>query len=69
MRTEKVKINRETIYERMRRIYEEAYDEGKQDVVGIITDETTGANCLKKKFKCCGFHEACENILKRVEKL
>lgn len=39
------------------------------EMTDIVTDEATGANCLTKKWKCCGYHDACENILKRMEKI
>lgn len=40
-----------------------------EEIVDIVSDEATGANCLTKKWKCCGYHDACENIIKRVDEL
>lgn len=44
----------------------QAKEEEKEKIIDIITDEATGAGCLNKNFNCCGYHDACENILKRV---
>lgn len=34
-----------------------------------VADLATGVGCLKEKWKCCGYHDACEDVMKRLEAL
>lgn len=35
-------------------------------VVGEIADLATGPMCLKQRWNCCGFHDACEIIMRKL---
>ena len=54
---------------KLHKVESNALARGREEVIDIITDEATGAGCLKKKWNCCGYHDACEDILKRVNAL
>ena len=40
-----------------------------QDIIDEAADAATGSGCLKLKFRCCGYHDACEDIIRKITKM